>query len=409
MDRSAGIRPGTPVIVDNEHALFLDIRLLRYSAINGTLVDENDEGLPAHDVLAYRNSKPPELMAHATTDERGVYRLHGLPPDTYIVHTAGNQSNDASYLPTYSKETDKLDQARTVELLPDQEMNDVDVRPIEGRLYSLSVDVERVPPGAGASIILVSETGRRTVRAISYRFTRLPPGEYEVFAQSPADAVPGSQVTGAYQRLSLGADTGVSLMLRGPSGVSISGASADAGASIRIRQADLAGGSATTVLPIQNGTAILPIGRWEVMLQPPSGYYVSRVSGAVSTAIRWRPDGWQEVISPTNYGLRFTVSAGPSSIHGIVRTSADPVAGAPVYLEAYNTTENKRVADLRTAVSDIDGRYRFEGLAPGTYRILGTFEYLSPDVHTMTDTGAQPVTLDAHTDLARDLELYDIP
>jgi hypothetical protein len=401
---------GTPVVLEDEDArVFLDIRLLRYSAISGTVVDENDEGLPGHEVLAYRNSKAPELMAHATADERGIYRLHGLEPGTYVVRTAGEQSNDGSYLPTFAKETGKLDEARTVDLQPDQEANDVDVRPLPGRLYSLSVEV--TPRNPDTSIMLVSEMGRKTIQAPAYRFAALPPGDYELFAQSPAEPAAGEGFVGAYQRISLGADAKVSLLLRSPSGVTVSAAPANASAEIRMRRADLAGTGPTSVLTLQNGAATIPAGRWEVMLRPPAGTYVSGLTGFLSVARRWRPDGWQEIASPPSAGIggvRFTVSAGASAIRGMVKNSDDPVSGAPVYLEAYDANANKRVADLRIAISDMHGRYHFDDLAPGTYRILGTFEYLSPDIETMDAAGAQLLTVDAHSDVSQDLELYTI-
>jgi hypothetical protein len=374
------------------------------------VVDENDEGLPSQEVLAYRNSKPSELMAHATSDERGVFRLHGLQPGTYVVRTAGDQSNEGSYLPTYARETARLDEARMVELLPDREASDIEVRPLEGRLYALSVDVnvERLPPGQDVSITLVSETGRKTVNAISHRFTHLPPGDYEVFAQSPSDPTSGDKTLGGYQHISLGSDSGVSLLLRNPSGVAVTGMPADATAEIRLRPADLAGGSATSVLPVHNSAAVVPVGRWALMLQPPSGYYVSGVSGILLPSGYRCPDGWQELTSPGNYGLRFTLSADPSSIHGTVKNSDDRVPNAPVYLEAYDLAEGRRVAELRTAISDMRGQYRFDELAPGGYRILATFEYLAPDVSVMSEAGAQTLTVDAHADVARDLDLYTI-
>ena len=398
---------GMPVILEDDDAtVFLDIRLLRYSAISGTVLDENDEGLPAQDVLAYRNSKPPEPMAHATSDERGVYRLFGLEPGAYVVRTAGNQSSDGSYLPTFSKKTDKLEQARTVDLQPDREANDVDVRPLPGRLYTITAAV--TPPNPDSSITLVSELGRKTIRAFLHRFANLPPGDYELFAQSPAEPAAGESFMGAMQRISLGADANVSLLLRSPSGVTVSGAPANADIAIRIRRADLAGTGPTDVLPLQNGAATIPIGRWELTLQPPAGTYVSVISGAVSAAGRGRPDGWQEVASPpSGYGgVRFMLSTGAGAIHGIVKSSDGPVSGAPVYLEAYNPTAYKRVAALRTAICDKHGQYRFDALAPGSYRILGTFEYISPDVETMDAAGAQLVTVDAHSDLSHDPDLY---
>jgi hypothetical protein len=399
---------GVPVVLEDAAPVFLNIRLFRYSAISGTVADENDEGLPGHDVVAYRDSKPPELIAKTTTDERGVYRLHSLPPGTYVVRTTGMQYDDSSYLPTFSKETDTLEQAHTVDLRPDQEANDVDVRPLPGRLYSLSVSVATVPPGADVKLTMVSEMGRKTVEAPSFRFAGLPPGDYEVFAQAPANPGPGEMIEGAYQRISLGRDMMVSLLLRPPAAVTVSGAPANSSGEIRIRRRDLAGAGPASELPLLSGAATIPPGRWEVMLLPHAGYCVSGFSGpGLSPAAYGRADGWEEVVSP-GHGGRFSLSSGPSDIRGIVKSSDDPISGVPVYLEPYNPVTRTRIAELRTAISEMRGQYRFDGLAAGTYRILGTFEYLSPDVETMDTSGAQLVTVDTHSELSRDLEKFVI-
>jgi hypothetical protein len=404
---------GMPVILEEGRSVFLNIRLLRYSAISGTLLDENDEGLPSHEVIAYRNSKPPEIVAHAISDERGIYRLHGLEPGNYTVRSAGEESSEGSFLPTFAKETGKLEQARTVDLLPEQDASDIDVRPMEGRLYSISTIVEKIPPGADVALTLVSDTGRRRVVAAggTYRFSHLPPGDYDLFAQSPAEAAAGSQFVGAYQRVALGADTGVTLILRSASAVTISGAGTNMPMELRLRPGDLAGAGPPSVLPVTNGMVTIPVGRWEALLDPPAGYYVSGLAGSVASlsgANRMRPDGWQEILSPGYGGVRFLISGGASAVHGIVKGPDGAVSGAPVYLEAYNLIADQRVADLRAAATDIYGQYRFDGLAPGTYRILATFEYISPDAETMGVAGALALTLDAHSELARDLDLYTI-
>jgi hypothetical protein len=397
-----------PVTVEDAAPVFLNIRLFRYCAIGGTVVDENDEGLPGHDVAAYRDSKPPELIAKTTTDERGVYRLHGLAPGAYVVRTTGMQCDAASYLPTFSKETDTLEQAHTVDLQPDQEANDVDVRPLPGRLYSLSASVATVPPGADVKLTMVSEMGRKTVEAPTFRFAGLPPGDYELFAQVPANPGPGEKVEGAYERISLGRDMSVSLLLRPPSAVTISGAPANSSGEIRIGRKDLAGEGSVSELPLLSGAATIPPGRWKVMLMAPAGYYASGFSGpGLSPAAYGRADRWEEVLSPGRGG-RFFLSSGPSDMRGMVKGSDDPIPGVPVYLEAYSPVTRTRIAELRTAVTDMRGQYRFDGLAPGAYRILATFEYLSPDTETMDAAGAQSVTVDAHSELSRDLEIYVI-
>jgi hypothetical protein len=79
-----------------------------------------------------------------------------------------------------------------------------------------------------------------------------------------------------------------------------------------------------------------------------------------------------------------------------------------VYLEAYDTAARRRVADPRTARTDMRGVYRFDGLAPGAYRVLSTFEYRSPDAAQMELGGAQTVVVSAAGDLVADLDLYEI-
>ena len=49
---------GAPVILEQEQSTFLTIRVPRYGSISGTVVDENDVGLPEHEVFAYRNTRP---------------------------------------------------------------------------------------------------------------------------------------------------------------------------------------------------------------------------------------------------------------------------------------------------------------------------------------------------------------
>ena len=80
---------GVPLVVAENDSPNLAIRLPRFGAIMGTILDENDVGLQEYDVVAYRNTRPPRLVAHAKSDDRGVYRLHGLEAGSYLVRGAG--------------------------------------------------------------------------------------------------------------------------------------------------------------------------------------------------------------------------------------------------------------------------------------------------------------------------------
>jgi hypothetical protein len=106
--------------------------------------------------------------------------------------------------------------------------------------------------------------------------------------------------------------------------------------------------------------------------------------------------------------VRFTLSGGPGEMHGTVKYYGEPLVGAPVYLEAWDPDTRKRVTDLKVVRTDIHGVYRFQGLAPGTYRVLATFEYNMPDSASMELAGAKSVRVEARNDLPMDLDLYGI-
>jgi hypothetical protein len=175
---------GVPVVVDEGGTSVLNIRLQRFGAIAGTILDENDVGLPAHEIVAYRNTRPPELVARAKTDDRGMYRLWGLEPGTYLVRTVGKLYDEGSYLPTFSRETPRVDQAHTVEVVLDQETDNVNVRPAPGRLFTVTGRAF-VSPQRPAMLTLVSDLGSESTMSDAqgnFQFKPAPPGPYELYA-----------------------------------------------------------------------------------------------------------------------------------------------------------------------------------------------------------------------------------
>lgn len=396
---------GMPAVIEQEASAFLNIRLIRQSAITGMVVDENDVGIAGFDVIAYRKTEPPQRAAQATTDERGIYRLHGLDPGTYVVSTAGTADENGAYLPTFSRETVSLTAARTVDLFPDQEAGRMDVRPLPGQLFRVVVGVESTILDVEITITLSSVMGRKTVKGSGFVFTGLVAGEYEVSAQQ-------GDVHGAVQRVSLARDAQITLVLPQPP-IQVLVAGGDSG-ELRVRRKDLAGAGPAFLVPLVGGRAILPRGHWELMLIPSAGSHVSGVSPRSANPSS-RADCWNEIYPAGSTFVRFSVSSGASAIHGVVKDAAgqfksagDAVSGVPVYLEPYEPLSRKRVGDLRIVRTDVRGQYRFEGLAPGSYRILSTFEYLAPDVETMDIARALPVTIDTRNELSRDLDLYVI-
>ena len=72
--------------------------MLRFGGITGTVRDENEVGIADQDVAAYTNTEPPYVVSRATTDDRGVFRISGLYPGSYLVRTTGNRDFDIAYM-----------------------------------------------------------------------------------------------------------------------------------------------------------------------------------------------------------------------------------------------------------------------------------------------------------------------
>lgn len=385
---------GQPLVVEDSTTAFLMLRLPRFSAVAGAVVDENEIGLPDHDVSVFRASRPPELIAQGRTDDRGRYRIGGLTPGKYVVRTGGGQYEDGSYLPTFSRATGRYDEAQVADVFLEQQTDGMDVRPLPGRTYSLAVGVDTDPPGAPVNVTVASDMGRRTVQVMDgYRFTGLAPGDYEVYAES-AD---GQPLQGAYQRVSLRADASVSLIAEPPVAVAVTGDSSEKGV-LWARRKDLAGTGAVRMIP--GKSAALPPGRWELLLRPPDGFHVSAAYGARGG----RPDGWNEMTIARYMRPSFRLTSGAGAVRGAVKDAPY----APVYLEAYDTVNRQRIGELWIARADSQGRYRFEGLAPGSYRLLSTFEYLAPDTETIDLAAPVVLTVDAHGVVTQDLDLWVI-
>lgn len=382
---------GVPLVLDDAGAVSLEIRLRRFGSIAGTVLDENDVGLPDHEVVAYKNERPPVLVQRATTDDRGVYRFLGLEPGSYLVRTVGKEYDEGSYVPTFSRQTTRTYEAYAAEVQLDRETDHVDIRPFPGRLFAVAGHITSPNPApAQVTVTLVSDAGVQSVSADArgnFEFPPAAPGQYELYATGHGVA--------AYQaimvdrdrsdyRLSLGPLPELHLKLQDQQGQPID----DGAAQVLIRHRDLA--STGTPQTLHAPSTMAP-GRWELALAPTQSYYAVSFSGGRGG----RADGWNEVEldGGVNAEFTFVLSPHPASLHGTVQQGDQAVAGVPVYLEADGL-------EPRMTRTDTQGRYEFYGLSPGGYRLLASF-----------DTGAgsgqgRGIDVQEGQDQAVDLSLY---
>lgn len=350
---------GTPVLLQETGETTIRIALPRFGAITGRIADEADVGLVEHDVIAYRNGRPPVMAGKAPTDDRGVFRISGLAPGVYVVRTAAKSYDDSGYLPTFYKETPTVDGAQTVEVMLGGDTTDVNIRPTPGRLFVVSGQAAGpgTPPQA-VSVSLISDMGAENVTTDSaghFRFTDAAPGKYELFALSPRGAgwMPVEIDRDlSDQRLFLYPTPAVEFAFEDGEGAPVDAVAVQ----VMARRKELYGPGAPEFLPLVANRAELLPGRWEFSVAPNPSYY-SR--------------GWTEAVvaytsRPTV--VKLPVFAHPGSIHGVV----EGANGVQVSLEHEGETQ--------TTLTDIHGAYTFLGLAPGEY-------------HVRTPAGVETVTV----------------
>jgi hypothetical protein len=400
---------GLPISLTSDDSPFLTVRLPRYGAITGTIVDENDVGLPQQSVIAYRYTRPPQIAGQAVADDRGVFRITGLEPGAYLVRSAAGENDGVEYLPTFSKETLRVDEARMVEVYVDEETKAENLRPIPGQLFTLSGAAVTVPQGIPVTVTLVSDMGRQTVQGPIFQFQSLAPGPYELYAEAPENKALNAQYQAAFLPVNVSRNQTQTLNLLPvrESMINVAPAVANSG-QLLVRRKDLAGTGPAQTIQVANNRALLAPGRWELLLAPPAGYYVSGFSDGRGASGASRPEGWNETEFNNFTRVNFSLSAGPGSMHGVVKGNGDLVPGAPVFLEPYDAPTRQRSADLRTTRTDLQGTYRFDGLPPGIYRVLPTFEYQAPEPADLDFAMAAIVKTEPRMDLQLDLDLFSI-
>jgi hypothetical protein len=407
---------GQPVVVEQDQSTFLSIRLPRFSSISGIIVDENDVGLPDHEVVAMTNTRPPRMMVKAQADDRGMYRISGLDPGSYLVRTLGRAYEEGGYLPTFYRETARVDEAGMVDTLLDQETTNIKVRPFPGRLYTISGNVMTNPQGSTATVTLVSDVSRETLTTTgAFQFVSKPPGPYEILVEQPSDR---RSPMGAYVPLALERDmTGMRINVLPMAGVFFDFQSTQGGrlpdtSAIKVlsRRVDLAGEGPAETLRLNNGSGQLLQGRWQVMLAPSAAYVASDFRGPRGERPEGsRADGWNEITVERNCSVRIVASDKPGGVHGTVTAGAhEPAGGVPVFLEAYDEVTHKRVVDLHSTRTDMRGQYNFVGLAPGTYRLVSTFEYQSPLTGDIDAMSPKVFQVEEGRDQQQDLDVWAI-
>lgn len=382
---------GTPIKVTPDSDLFAELHMRRMAAITGRILDENGIGLSGVNVVAYRARLPFRIAERAVSDDRGVYRIHGLDPGKYWVRAGSFNLDDGSgFLPTFSPESLESREARVYPVVVDAEASDADLRPIPGALSHLTVSFGCLPMGDPVTVILSSETGRRSVNAacgFDYRFDGLSPAPYEVYAETKDRSQFG------FLEMFVGRDEVANILLAPPLRVNITfqgiAGTVDTKPSITLsaRRQDLA--ETSPEREIKPPLTTLPPGHWEIVARTAPNEYVESITSPYSYSRRnvrqERPADWFDVFIDTRQQsqIRVTFSDKAATISGTVQLEGKAQPGIPVFLWPVAEQSRRSLHGQVQALSDADGGFHFSSLPPGDYRLLASFDLTEADEESM--------------------------
>jgi hypothetical protein len=373
-------RPGIPFEVSaGDRRSYFQIRMRRMGAVGGTVLDQNNVGIPDWPVHVYTARKPARRVATGMTDDRGVFRIGLLTPGWYVVRSGGGKLDDGTaLLPAYYRFGTSFDTAEPVRVRVGETSPDITIRTVRGKLFDLGgVFTSPVP----ARLTLVTETDRRTIASVSaparsIRFTvkDIPPGMVELVAES--------EQCGGYTRLTVESEQAALYAACGPLSKpvvewrSTDGSRITTVFAVMIRRVDLDQTGPAHALEVNE--RLIP-GRYELMPQVGPDYYVDSVQSA-SAGTEY---GWFSLDLSNSRKIEITLSAHPASLSGKVSSAAQPSPGAMVYLERIEADASRTGARMWTQRAGADGSYQFGGLAPGGYRALSSFDFDPEDRRPM--------------------------
>jgi hypothetical protein len=183
----------------------INITLIKGGVITGTVTNSSGEPMVAVRVAAIRVR---DLEGHAIsilgpggqwrTDDRGVFRIYGLPPGVYIVFASGSgfsMREPTAYdedIPTYHPSSTR-DAATPVTVHQGEELSGVDIRYRGERGHAISGNIAGAPASNRNSFIdLVNMPSNQTMGQyymggdrpnLAFAFYGLPDGEYYVIAR----------------------------------------------------------------------------------------------------------------------------------------------------------------------------------------------------------------------------------
>jgi carboxypeptidase family protein len=436
-------RGKTILINKDENVENVDIALVRGGVITGKVTDSEGRPVIEEDVSLYPTDMSKGFFMtpmNVRTDDRGIYRIYGLPPGKYRVG-AGARDNftgrrNASYKLTYHPAVADVNQATVIEVTEGSEASNVDItlgRPMvkysaQGRIVDGKTG-QPMPNVRYGVKYFFSEygTGSMTTGAVSnsegeFKLDDLSPGKYAVFFEPPpevdwrADAVRfeviDQDITGLIVKTSAAATVSGLVVLEGTDDRAALAKLRNMRLFASVFEDNVSGGDSQSSAIEQDGSfriRALKAGLLGFALSNRDRFQIARIE---RDGIPY-PKGIRIKDGEQLSGVRIILNYGSGAVRGIFKLEGGTLPqNAVMHVTLRRLGEDQDSLNSTSASAPVDTRGQFfmEGLIPGTYELIGaiyvlgtrgTFRTTKQQV-VVTDGGVTNVTVTLNLESAPD-------
>lgn len=395
---------GTAIDVKAGDALDLTIDLAAGASIDGVVLDEFGEPVADAMVMTQRNQyaggrrRLTQVGRVLTTNDRGEYRLFGLPPGTYILSAsplpnqgAAEAGTRAGYAPSYYPGTPDVGLADAITLEAGEHRNGINVALMPVRTASVSgtvFDSESKPMSGG----VVSATNRASGLPLlaasgalkpdgTFALDGLAPGRYLLQAAANAAPVAGVPLEVASAEIEMvsadlaGLRLSVPRLSRVSGTVLIDGKPVNpAGMQVRVRPnggSDAGDSTSTTITPAANGAfgGDARPGRvlFDVIGAAPR-WFLQSVTANGNDLI---DNGVELDEGEELSGLVVSLTSNPSRVAGSPRDEKSPIEYVAIVFAKDPAAWQFRSRRIAATRAQRDGSFEIKGLPSGSYLAIG--------------------------------------
>jgi hypothetical protein len=408
----------------------MKLKLTPTGSVAGRVLDPDGQPMEGVSITA---ESGPQTLRTTITDDRGAYRLGGLPPTKIRIRAQTmalplppeirtDGTAEIHYSPTYYPSALDAKSAMRVQVAPATEATGIEIRMVCTRMIHVSGRVIGIPPKASNTYIMVAPRGPGAqVKSDGFfEMWRIDPGKYTLTAMVNEEGGYGQYSSGPVA-LEVGEQDIENLQIPVVSVGDLKGQV--------VYEDETARGSQLPAGEPQNpqnpGPQRRPAPSRQLMLRAwdaTGGFHAAKIQEDGSFTVNKVPPGTYRVsltvpsayvrsmtLGPTNFdGAKLELAGGVSdapllvhvassncTVTGVVRDEKGPVAGVYVMI----AEESAANGAPRQTKSKDDGSYTMSNLAPGKYRLFVVDE---------TETNwLSTVSLESFDEIAEKIEIHD--